>query len=154
MGHSMGGLVIKKAFILSQDVEEFSDRIRCIFFLGTPHHGADYAAILNNILTISGVLSPRDYIRDLTTGSTSAELINVEFGKYAHDLPIFTFFETLRVSLGFGISTGLIVDRRSAVLGTNLICAPSCWMQLKCGHHGVTVAYGAMGISAHTIPPS
>lgn len=115
----MGGLVIKKAFILSQDVEEFSDRIRCIFFLGTPHHGADYAAILNNILTLSGVLSPRDYIKDLTTGSTSAELINTEFGKHAHDLPIFTFFETLRVSLGFGLSTGLIVDKKSAVLGKN-----------------------------------
>ena len=34
-------------------------------------------------------------------------------------MPIFTFLETVRVSLGFGISTGsLIVDKRSAVLGT------------------------------------
>ena len=127
LGHSMGGLVIKKAFVLAQDVEDFSDRIRCIFFLGTPHQGADYTAILNNILALSPALSSRDYIRDLTIGSASAELINVEFGKHAHDLHIYTFFETLGVSLRFGFSTGLIVGKESAVLGTNqLTCGPPC----------------------------
>lgn len=92
------------------------DRIRCIFFLATPHRGSDYAAILNNILTITGILSSRDYIKDLTTGSSSAQLINDEFGKYAHDLPIFSFYETLRMPVG--LSSTLIVKPDSAVLGT------------------------------------
>ncbi|KAB5582350.1 hypothetical protein GE09DRAFT_264304 [Coniochaeta sp. 2T2.1] len=115
IGHSMGGLVIKKAYNLAQDVLDFRDRIRCIFFLATPHRGSDYAAILNNILTITGILSSRDYIKDLTTGSSSAQLINDEFGKHAHDLPIFSFYETLRMNVG--LSSTLIVKLDSAVLG-------------------------------------
>ncbi|KAH8907338.1 NACHT and WD domain protein [Coniochaeta sp. PMI_546] len=115
IGHSMGGLVIKKAYNLARDVLDFRDRIRCIFFLATPHRGSDYAAILNNILTMTGILSSRDYIKDLTTGSRSAQLINDEFGKYAHVLPIFSFYETLRMNLG--LSSTLIVKPDSAVLG-------------------------------------
>ncbi|KAI0376958.1 NACHT and WD domain protein [Hypomontagnella monticulosa] len=115
LGHSMGGLVVKKAFILAKDIPDFQDRIRCLFFLATPHRGSDYAKILNNILTASGIMSSRQYIADLTTGSTSTEQINVAFGKYANDLPIFSFYETLRMNLG--LSSGLIVEKSSAILG-------------------------------------
>lgn len=118
IGHSMGGLVIKKAFILGRDVPEFHQRIRCIFFLATPHRGSDYAALLNNILAVSGFLSPRDYVTDLVTGSTSAQLINEDFGRYAHDLPVFSFYETLRMSIG--VSSSLVVDKASAVLGESI----------------------------------
>ncbi|KAI5921828.1 hypothetical protein F4810DRAFT_712067 [Camillea tinctor] len=111
VGHSMGGLVIKKAFILSKNVPEFGERIKCIFFIATPHRGSDYAGILNNILKISGVLSSRQYITDLTIGSTSAQLINEEFSRLAHDLPIFSFYETL------AMGPGLIVQKHSAILG-------------------------------------
>ncbi|KAI1407510.1 hypothetical protein F5Y13DRAFT_205954 [Hypoxylon sp. FL1857] len=115
LGHSMGGLVIKKAFILARNVPDFRDRIKCFFFLATPHRGSDYAAILNRILTLSGIMSSRPYITDLTTGSTSARLINDDFGKYANELPIFSFYETLGMNLG--VSSGLIVERSSAILG-------------------------------------
>ncbi|RYP71363.1 hypothetical protein DL771_004851 [Monosporascus sp. 5C6A] len=101
----------RNAYILAKDVPDFKDRIRCIFFLATPHRGSDYAATLNNILMVSGVMSSRPYIRDLTTGSTSTELINNDFGKYANDLQIFSFYETIRMNLG--ISSGLIVEKRS-----------------------------------------
>ncbi len=86
-----------------------------MFFLATPHRGSNYAAVLNNILTVSGVMSSRHYITDLTTGSTSTELINHDFGTYANDLQIFSFYETLRMNLG--ISTALIVEKSSAILG-------------------------------------
>jgi hypothetical protein len=109
----MGGLVIKKAFILSRDVMDLKDRICSIFFLATPHRGSDYAAILNNILTVS--TSSRQYITDLMTGSTSTQLINADFAKCAHELPIFSFFETLRMNMGF--TSCLIVEKNSAVLG-------------------------------------
>lgn len=115
VGHSMGGLVIKKAFILAKDVPEFKDRIRCIFFLATPHRGSDYAALLNNVLAVSGVLSPRRYITDLMTGSTSAQLINEDFARYANELPVFSFYETLRMSIG--VTSGMIVNKSSAILG-------------------------------------
>lgn len=119
----MGGLVIKKAFALARDVLEFQERIRCIFFLATPHRGSDYAALLNNILTISGVMSSRQYIADLTTGSTSAQLINEDFGRHANDLPVFSFYETARMSLG--ISSCVIVDKGSAILGEPLYLCPA-----------------------------
>ncbi|RYP87389.1 hypothetical protein DL770_004801 [Monosporascus sp. CRB-9-2] len=107
---------VRRAYILARDVPDFKDRIRCIFFLATPHRGSDYAAILNNILMMSGVMSSRHYITDLTTGSASTELINNDFGKYANDLQIFSFYETMRMNLG--ISSILIVEKSSAILGS------------------------------------
>lgn len=94
---------------------ELKDRIRCLFFLATPHRGSDYASTLSNILTVSGVMSPRHYVNDLMTGSSSIQTINDDFGRIAHDMPIFSFYETLRTSIG--VTSSLIVDKSSAVLG-------------------------------------
>lgn len=120
IGHSMGGLVIKKAFNLAnQDMHrDISNRIKCIIFLATPHRGSDYAATLNTILKVSGITgmaSSRDYINDLAKGSASSQAINEEFTRYAGDLNIYSFYETLPTSLG--VSSSLIVNRESAVLG-------------------------------------
>lgn len=120
IGHSMGGLVIKKAFNLAhQDAHgDICDRIKCIIFLATPHRGSDYATTLNRILKVSGITgmaSSRDYINDLTKGSASSQAINEDFRRYADDLNIYSFYETLPTSLG--VSSSLIVDRESAVLG-------------------------------------
>ncbi|KAK1764024.1 hypothetical protein QBC33DRAFT_548570 [Phialemonium atrogriseum] len=115
IGHSMGGLVIKKAFILAQNVPDFKNRVRCIFFLATPHRGSGHAATLNNLLTVSGIMSSRHYLADLATGSTSIQLINDDFERCAHDLPIFTFYETLGMLPA--ISSALIVEKNSAILG-------------------------------------
>ncbi|KAJ2980189.1 hypothetical protein NUW58_g7014 [Xylaria curta] len=41
VGHSMGGLVVKKTYILARQLPEYNnlaDKIRAIFFLATPHH--------------------------------------------------------------------------------------------------------------------
>ncbi|KFA45454.1 hypothetical protein S40293_10153 [Stachybotrys chartarum IBT 40293] len=121
VGHSMGGLVIKKAYILAhQDSpqSEIYHRIRSIFFLATPHRGSDYAAILNNILKLSeltGLSSSREYVKDLKIGSISAQLINEEFGKCADQLHVYSFYETLQTNLG-GVSSSIIVDKNSAIL--------------------------------------
>ncbi|KAH6684471.1 NACHT and WD domain protein [Halenospora varia] len=121
IAHSMGGLVIKKAYILAQqDVihPQLAKRIRCMFFLATPHRGSDYASVLNTVLAVSGIFgisSSREYINDITKGSTSAQLINEEFGRHAKDLQIYSFYETLPTRLG--LSSSMIVDRDSAVLG-------------------------------------
>lgn len=57
----------------------------------------------------------RHYISDITAGSVSIQVINDDFGKHAQGLPIFSFYETQKTSLG--ISSVLVVDRESAVLG-------------------------------------
>lgn len=112
--------------MLADSVPEFQERIRCMFFLATPHRGSDYAAVLNNILTISGIMSSRHYITDITTDSESAQQVNEDFGKSASDLPIFSFYETLKMKLG--ISSSLIVEKSSAILGRALC---SCELKLE-----------------------
>ena len=98
---------------------DIHSRIKCIFFLATPHRGSDYAATLNNILALSTLGSARQYISELKTGSASMVQLNEKFGRHAHDLHIFSFYETMHTSLG--VSSALIVDRGSAVLGMNVI---------------------------------
>lgn len=105
----------RKAYILAQDVPDFKHRIQTIFFLSTPHKGSEYAATLNNILSVSGFSSSRHYIADLTAGSASLQLINDEFARYARELPIFSFHETLKMKVG--IFSILVVDKTSALLG-------------------------------------
>ncbi|KAI0425000.1 NACHT and WD domain protein [Xylaria sp. FL1042] len=120
VGHSMGGLVIKKAYILASEnhaQHQLADRIRCMFFLATPHKGSEYASVLNRILKLSGltgITSSREYVSELSKGSTSAQLINEDFGRYASDLQIYSFYETLETSVG--VSSFLVVDKDSAVL--------------------------------------
>ena len=113
--------------MLANKVPEFQERIRCMFFLATPHRGSDYAAVLNNILTISGIMSSRHYITDIMTDSESAQQVNEDFGKVASDLPIFSFYETLQMKLG--ISSSLIVEKSSAILG-RAFC--SCGLKFEC----------------------
>lgn len=47
-------------------------------------------------------------------------MINEEFGRRAHDMPIYTFFETGEMRLG-GILSEIVVPRDAAVLGTLLL---------------------------------
>jgi hypothetical protein len=99
---------------------DISDRIRGTFFLATPHRGSNYADILNKILKLSevtGFKPTRDYVEDLTAGSLSTQLINQEFAKCADHLIIYSFYETLEVSVG--VTSCIIVDKISAILGTS-----------------------------------
>lgn len=103
-----------EAFVLAKDARDFHDRIRTIFFLGTPHRGSEYAKTLGKILSVSGS-TYQHYIKDLTTDSVTARLLNVEFIKHAHDLPIYSFYEIMKMSLG--PRSDIVVERDSAVLG-------------------------------------
>jgi WD40 repeat protein/pimeloyl-ACP methyl ester carboxylesterase len=116
IGHSMGGLVIKKAYLLAQqEARGIAERIKCMFFLATPHRGSDSASLLNNLLSASGVLSARQYVTDLGRNSLSLQIINDEFKKYANDVELWSFYETVKTSLG--LKSAIIVERDSAVLG-------------------------------------
>lgn len=66
IGHSMGGLVIQKAYMLErQDAayKHLAERVHTIYFLATPHRGSDSAKLLNNILHFAS--SSRAYVTDL-----------------------------------------------------------------------------------------
>lgn len=114
IGHSMGGLVIKKAYMLAhQESRSLADRIRAIYFLGTPHRGSDSARLLKNILQVAA--SAPAFVTDLVRGSHALQSINDEFRQYSADVDLWSFYETQKLRAG-ALST-LIVDPESATLG-------------------------------------
>lgn len=119
VAHSMGGLVVKKAYVLAKHDSQYAQimsRIHGIMFLATPHRGAHYAKILNNILSTAPLgAPPKGYVEDLNIHSRSLQDINEQFRTSCSDLSLVSFFETLKTS--FGITKSLIVEKESAILG-------------------------------------
>ncbi|KAI5921326.1 hypothetical protein F4810DRAFT_344137 [Camillea tinctor] len=116
VGHSMGGCVAKKTYILArQDVscKEIASRIFSIFFLGTPHRGSDLATILQNILQVTWGTKP--FVSDLLPNSVTLSEINDSFRHYAGDLHLWSFYET--VPMNAKILNKLVVEKHSATLG-------------------------------------
>jgi pimeloyl-ACP methyl ester carboxylesterase len=72
VGHSMGGCVAKKAYILARQnpgAADLAKRVHSVFFLATPHRGADMAAVLENMLTLARRKKP--YVTDPTPNSSA-----------------------------------------------------------------------------------
>ena len=116
IGHSMGGLVIKEAYMLARQELNYKtlvERFRTIYFLATPHKGSDSATLLNNILLMT--YSSRAYVADLERGSEAIKSINDAFCRYSADIDLWSFYETQKLSLG--IFSTLIVEPDSATLG-------------------------------------
>ncbi|KAI1280973.1 hypothetical protein F5Y07DRAFT_396009 [Xylaria sp. FL0933] len=116
VGHSMGGCVAKKAYILArQDAscKDIASRIFSIFFLGTPHRGSDLAGVLHKMLTLAWGVKP--YVSDLIPNSTTLTEINDAFRHYAIDVHLWSFYETMPVRTK--VMNKLIVEKFSATLG-------------------------------------
>lgn len=132
-----------KAYILArQDAAnpEFSNRMKCVFFLATPHRGSDSAQLLNNILKASGALSARQYVTDLEKNSATTQTINDEFRNYADELMLWSFYETTKTSLG--LSSTMIVERDSAILGrTSSLCFATKKANMLLGYKHERVQY-------------
>ncbi|KAK7416890.1 hypothetical protein QQX98_004948 [Neonectria punicea] len=113
VGHSMGGLVIKKVLVLARrdpTFHDIGDRIHTLFFLGTPHRGADLAAFLSNVLRISFGHGSKAYVEALVPNSEAIQVTNDDFRHVYEGVQLYSFFETTPTSLG------LIVDKKSSIL--------------------------------------
>ncbi|OTA85839.1 hypothetical protein M434DRAFT_400064 [Hypoxylon sp. CO27-5] len=116
IGHSMGGLVIKKAYMLAKQdslYESLGSRFYAIYFLATPHRGSDSAKTLKNLLQFT--FSPRAYVGDLQRGSGTIQAINDDFRQCSTNLDLWSFYETQHLDIG--VFSRMIVDPDSAVLG-------------------------------------
>ena len=108
--------MIKRAYIIARQKEEYqalARRIRAIFFLATPHRGADLAQVLSRILNVSP--GARTFVKDLHRNSLATQSINEEFPQYSQDLRLYSFYETL--PMAFGLGKSLVVEKDMAVLG-------------------------------------
>ena len=110
VAHSMGGLVVKKAYSLGKNDLKYASiisRVHGIIFLATPHRGAQYAKMLNNILSAAPLgAPPKAYITDLEAHSTALQDINEQFRTVCGELALVSFYETMKTS--FGISKLLV----------------------------------------------
>ncbi|GAB1319628.1 hypothetical protein MFIFM68171_09838 [Madurella fahalii] len=112
VAHSMGGLVIKMAYIIGLRELEFKptiDRVRAIFFLATPHQGASIAQTLSRLTAVIGV---RPFVEDLFPQSPLIQNISEDFPRVSGNLRLFSFYETRPMSIG--INKMLIVEKASA----------------------------------------
>ena len=115
VGHSMGGCVAKKAYILARQdpaCADLASRFHSMFFLATPHRGSELGKVLRNLLLVTGVSKP--YVKDLVANSGPVLEVNEAFHQYASDLHLWSFFESLPMS---DYSNILVVDKHSATLG-------------------------------------
>lgn len=117
--HSMGGLVVKKAYLLGQRDHNFADIIsamKAIVFLSTPHRGTQLAAVLNRVLSVCiTTLSPKYYLAELNSHSQTLEDLNEEFRNAVGDLKIFSMYETQHTSIG--LSKVMVLQKDSSILG-------------------------------------
>jgi pimeloyl-ACP methyl ester carboxylesterase len=115
--HSMGGLVAKEAYILAQESSQYSrfgSSLRSIFFLATPHRGADLAHMLSKILNVGP--GTRPFVADLAPASVAIQAINETFPRYSDRLQLHSFFETIPMQIQPS-KKELVVKQESAVMG-------------------------------------
>ncbi|KIW34371.1 uncharacterized protein PV07_01150 [Cladophialophora immunda] len=78
VGHSMGGLVTKRAYM-------------AMYFLATPHQVSDWAKVLDRMLKIFSLSI--DFVEELKKDSGALESINEEFRPYSDQFELFAFYE-------------------------------------------------------------
>lgn len=119
IGHSMGGLVIKKAYMIAREdplYNALGERFHTMIFLATPHRGSGLARVLD--YSLKSVLMPygsKAYVDDLKEGSIMLQLINDGFRHVSGNLQLRSFYEVVKTQIG--PTSSLIVSRESAVLG-------------------------------------
>ena len=115
--HSMGGLVVKKAYLLGRNDSQYQDlvhSISAVVFLATPHRGTNLAEVLNRVLTAS-FQSPKNFITDLNKNSSALEELNEQFRHVAPRISIISFYETLATPIG--PTRMQVLEKDSSILG-------------------------------------
>ncbi|KAI1322243.1 WD40 repeat-like protein [Xylariaceae sp. FL0255] len=114
IAHSMGGLVIKKAYLLATRNEAYKNvaaRTTAMYFLATPHRGSDSAAYLKIYLSLPLLSGSKSFVKELMPDSQTVHDINYDFRYSCGHLKLFSFFESQPTA---GI---MIVEKQSAIIG-------------------------------------
>jgi hypothetical protein len=114
----MGGLVVKLAYILSRQSEQYSHlgaNLHGVLFLATPHRGSLLAVTASRVLRVMSRKS-NPFLRDLVPGSQAIEFMKEHFLHYSESFQMYSFYETRPTSLPGGGGC-IVVSKTSAVLG-------------------------------------
>ncbi|KAK4172588.1 hypothetical protein QBC36DRAFT_72161 [Triangularia setosa] len=118
VAHSMGGLVVKKAYLLARRdpiYADIADRIHSLYFLGTPHRGADSSSFVSTFIAMSLGSGSKAFVKELIPGSGTLQAINDEFRHFCSDVGLWSFFEG--VPTAAGPTNVMVVEKESAVMG-------------------------------------
>lgn len=118
--HSMGGLVVKEAYMQGKDDPTYTsiiEAISSIIFLSTPHRGTNLAETLNRILKVSLVSAPKQFISELASGSQLLQKLNESFRHVADRLQIISFYETRPTAMLKSTTSIQVLEKESSVLG-------------------------------------
>lgn len=99
--HSMGGLVAKTAYSSGKHDKSFAEamnNVKAILFFSTPHRGGQGAERLSSVLSVFGLA--KDYVKDLMANAAFLQSINDDFTRDCGDLRLFSFYETMKTSMG------------------------------------------------------
>ncbi|ORY56951.1 uncharacterized protein BCR38DRAFT_414263 [Pseudomassariella vexata] len=136
VAHSMGGLIVKEAYMQGQNDPEYESIIKAISaitFLATPHRGTNLANTLNRILQSTFVTNSKQYISELTRSSFTLQKLNEQFRHIAPRLDIISFYATQPTSLGLKSARVMVLEKDSSVLGYPGETSKA----LNADHHGV-----------------
>ncbi|KAI1086945.1 hypothetical protein F5B19DRAFT_477271 [Rostrohypoxylon terebratum] len=124
VGHSLGGLVIKQALILSSDRKcncNITTSTRLIVFLGVPHRGSHLletkrASIASELGRVVNYSVPPKIKAALQPEADETYIMNTQFMRIKNDISIMNFYESMPDGFpnipGLG---GIVVMRESAV---------------------------------------
>jgi len=124
--HSLGGLVVKEALILSlhdQRYKNIREMTSAIIFLGTPHEGSDHASPMASLEKMANWATWRsnastELTKELQTYSSTTRRINRTFMREpSRNIELVCFYETVETRLPHG--TALIVPQQSAEIDGN-----------------------------------
>ncbi|KAH6680769.1 NACHT and WD domain protein [Halenospora varia] len=118
--HSMGGLIVKEAYMQGQNDPEYEGIIKAvsaITFLSTPHRGSNLADTLNRILQSTFITNSKQHISELARNSFTLQKLNEQFRHIAPRLDIVSFYETQPTSIGLKNARVMVLERDSSVLG-------------------------------------
>lgn len=117
VAHSMGGLVVKKAYVIGRQNHHYADmlaQVGGIMFLSTPHRGSAQASTLKTLLAAT-LGSQKTYISELKNNSTSIEDINEQFRDACEHLELVSLYEAKPTKVATGIKR-IMVDKESGRL--------------------------------------
>ncbi|KAM0816606.1 putative NACHT and WD domain protein [Seiridium cardinale] len=134
--HSMGGLIVKEAYMQGQHDPKYETIIKsisAITFLATPHRGTNLAETLNKILQSTMVSNSKQYITELGKNSLTLQKLNEQFRHIAPRLDIVSFYENQATSIGLKGARVMVLEKDSSVLGYPGETSKA----LDADHHGV-----------------